>query len=600
MIVFFKGILASWRSNIATVVTLTISATVLAILLSIALGNGEAGSEGKGLASSFSIITGISAILAARGIQIHSYSLRGPLVNLLRAVGFSWNRITLLAFAESSLLAISAFPLSLVLGWALAPVVGLYLRSVGLLNPSESAALNTPGAFGSLLAILGISLVCSFAAIRSLRRREAKESKSFVGKNKAEPRALRTASLVLVSLAVLTIWGASGFSVSGIGLAALGTIILFISSPWLLSRVAPGTASFLSLHIGKRHVILHSALRIRSASRSVGVTCGVIICILGGTIFGGHYFVADSAARNSWKSLLGDSMVAESDDPLPPGTSEHEVTVLNQVVGEVVAYGPEDNVWTTPREGSALLGERVVDGSITEHEPSVLVTETMATALEIEVGDETLVAADGSLLEVSAVINLPDTLGSFVVLSDEEPEKVTSTGHKVVIAPEESEPDQAGTTNDTFISAISWVEQIPAGKVVSNSGGSGVSEAALLMAAPVLLGFTLMVSSRIASNDSQKRSYEVLASLGASRESRHLLALMESVLEVLLPGALAAVIASALLLWANRLALSGLGAGPDAMSVISVPVLLLVVVIVADALFEFSTRHRSAVSSAER
>ena len=73
MIIFFKGTLASWRSNTAIVITLTISATVLAILLSIALGEGDGDSEGKGLASSFSIITGLSAILAARGIQIHSY-----------------------------------------------------------------------------------------------------------------------------------------------------------------------------------------------------------------------------------------------------------------------------------------------------------------------------------------------------------------------------------------------------------------------------------------------------------------------------------------------------------------------------------------------
>ena len=595
MIVFFKGILSSWRSNIATVVTLTISATVLTILLSIALGGGDHGSEGSGLASSFSVITGLSAVLAARGIQIHSYSLRGPLVKLLRAVGFSWNRITLLALAESALLAIAAFPLSLILGWTLAPPVGSYLRSVGLLHASETAALNAPGAFGSLFAILVISLVCSFAAIRSLSRREARASKSAAGKNRAEFRALSTVALVLACLTVLTIWGASGFSSSGIGLAFLGTLLLFIALPWLLSRAIPGATLFLAHYTGKRHAVLHTALRNRSSSRSTGVTYGVIICILGGTIFGGHYFAADSAARNSWDSLLGDSMVAVSDGPLPAGTSEHEVMVLHQVIGEVVTDGPEDNVWMTPQSGSALLGDRVVDGSMTEDRPSVLVTETMAEGLDVEVGDETHLSVEGSLLDVSAVVNLPDTLGSFVVLSAEEPESITSTGHKVIIAPEETTPTpgRESTNHDSYISARSWVEHIPAGQVVSNSGGSGVSEAALLMAAPVLLGFTLMVSSRIVANDSQARSYEVLASLGASRKSRNQLALMESGLEVLLPSALAAVIGSALLLWANRLALSGLGAWPNAMSVIGIPVLLLVIVIVVDALFELSARRRS-------
>lgn len=595
MKVLFKGILASWRSNVATVVTLTISATVLAILLSIALGDGADGSEGKGLASSFSIITGVSAVLAVRGIQIHSYSLRGPLVNLLRAVGFSWNRITLLALAESALLAIAAFPLSLILGWALAPIVGWYLRSVGLLLPSESAALNVPGALGSLYAVLGISLVCAFTAIRSLRRREAAASKSATEKSGPGLRALKTVSLVLLFLIALTIWGASGFSVSGIALAALGTVFLFIVLPWLLSRIIPVTTSFLAHRTGNQHAILHFALQRRSASRSVGVTYGVIICILGGTIFGGHYFVADSAARNSWNSLLGDAVVAETEGPLPAGISENDAIILHQVVGEIFTGSPEENVWTTPREGSNLFGDRVVDGRITQDAPSVLVTDAMAQELGVELGDETLISEEGSLLEVSAFVNLPETLGSFVVLSAEEPEAVTSTGIKVVIAPEETAPDpvQEGSIGDSFISAESWVEQIPAGQVVSNSGGAGVAEAALLMAAPVLLGFTLMVSSRISSNDSQARSYEVLSSLGASRGSRHRLALMESVLEVLLPGVFIAAIGSALLLWANRLALAGLGAGPSAMGVIAVPALLLVIVIVVDALFELTARRRS-------
>ena len=595
MKVLFKGILASWRSNVATVVTLAISATVLAILLSIALGDGSAGSEGKGLASSFSIITGVSAVLAVRGIQIHSYSLRGPLVNLLRSVGFSWNRITLLALAESALLAIAAFPLALIAGWALAPVVGWYLRSVGLLLPSESAALTATGALGSLYAVLGIALVCAFSTIRSLRRREATVSTSVTEKSRPGLRALKTASLVLVLLIALTIWGASGFFVSGIGLAVLGTVFLFIVLPWLLSRAVPATASFLAHHWGKRHVVLHFALRRRGASRSIGVTYGVIICILGGTVFGGHYFVADSAARNSWNSLLGDAVVAEVEGPLPVDTPEHEVVVLHQVVGEIVPDSPEDNVRTTPREGSDLLGDRVVEGSITQDGPSVLVTYTMAQDLGLDVGDETLLSVDGTELEVSALVNLPETLGSFVVLSAEEPEAVTSTGHKVGIAPEGEAPapDQEGIGSDSSLSAESWVENIPAGQVVSNSGGAGVGEAALLMAAPVLLGFTLMVSSRISSLDSQARSYEVLSSLGASRRSRRQLALMESVLEVLLPGAFIAVVGSALLLWANRLALAGLGAGPSATGAIAVPAVLLVVVIVVDALFELTARRRS-------
>src|SRR5699024_1262212 len=123
-------------------------------------------------ASSFSIITGLSAIFAARGIQIHSYGLREPLIALLRAVGFSWNRITLLALAESALLAALSFPASLIVGWALAPIIGSYLRSVDLLHSSETVWLITPGAFGSLVTNLRISLFCSFAALRSLDKRD--------------------------------------------------------------------------------------------------------------------------------------------------------------------------------------------------------------------------------------------------------------------------------------------------------------------------------------------------------------------------------------------------------------------------------------------
>lgn len=284
-----------------------------------------------------------------------------------------------------------------------------------------------------------------------------------------------------------------------------------------------------------------------------------------------------------------------SEGPLPVGAAEHATVTLHQVVGEVVTDGPEDNVWTTPQEGSLLLKERVVAGSITKDGPSVLVTETMATARDIEVGDETLISVDGSPLEVSATVNLPETLGSFLVLSTEEPDKVMRTERQVVISSEEAapNPDQENTTEGSYVSAKTWVEQLPAGKVVSNSGGSGVSEAALLMAAPVLLGFTLMVSSRIAANDGRARSYAVLASLGASRGTRRQLALTESFLEVVVPGALAVTIGAAVLLWADRLALFGLGAGPSAMSVLGVPTVLLVVLIAVDALFELSARRRS-------
>src|SRR5699024_11641728 len=111
--------------------------------------------------------------------------------------------------------------------------------------------------------------------------------------------------------------------------------------------------------------------------------------------------------------------------------------------------------WTTPQECSILLEDRVVDGSIEKDDPGVLITETMADASGIEVGDETLVSVDGSPLDVSAIINLPDTLGSFVVLSNQEPEKVTSTGHKVVIAPEGTAPGsmKVRATNDNYIPA---------------------------------------------------------------------------------------------------------------------------------------------------
>src|SRR5699024_5858642 len=249
---------------------------------------------------------------------------------LLRAVGFSWNRITLLALAESALLAALSFPVSLIVGWALAPIIGSYLRSVDLLHPSETAALSAPGAFGSLFTILGISLFCSFAALRSLKKRDKVMSTSAAEKTGTALRIPSIAALVLAFLVILALWAASGFSSSGIGLAFLGTILLFIALPWLLSRVIPETASLFSRHVGLRHAVLHAGLRPRSASRSGGVAVGVMLFILGGRVFRGHYFGADSAARDSWTALLGDTKVAVADGPLAEGTSEHDVTILNQ------------------------------------------------------------------------------------------------------------------------------------------------------------------------------------------------------------------------------------------------------------------------------
>ena len=603
MITFFKGITASWRASLAAVVTLAVSATVLEILLSVAFGDGSEGSEGQGLASSFSIITGVSAILAARGIQMHSYGLRGHLIGLLRDTGFSWNRIRLLAVAESCLLVLVSFPLSLIMGLTLAPAVGAYLRSVGVLYPHESASVTVAGGAAALAAMLLISAVCSFWAMRSFGRQEAKTARSTEAAAGRLRRFLGLAAPVALLLAIAALWTAAGYLVSGVGLAFFGALLSFVVLPWVLARLLPGMSTFTAKILTPKHPVLHTALRWRASSKAIGVTYGTLICILGGTIFGAHFFIADSAARNSWLSLLEGAAVSVTDGApdasVDPGASATGDTVtLNHVVGEIVPEGSRENVWITADDASRLLGPRVVDGAVSASTEGVAVTLSVAQGYGIELGDLSIVTRNGHRLPVTAFVELPDTAGSYFAVSDEAPAELSVTGLTTIIRFSGDQPEGQGAADagPGFLPAAAWVAGIPAGQIVSNSGGGGVFEAALLMAAPVLLGFTLMLSSRIITKDSHASSTSVLASLGASRTIRRKIALTESMAEVLVPGAVAGAVALGVMLWADRLVIAGLGAGPGILSVAAIPGSLLLLLCLADVAVQLVEPRRSRVA----
>lgn len=597
MITFFKGITASWRASLATVVTLAVSATVLGLLLSIAFGGAggtDDGSEGQGLASSFSVITGVSAIMATRGIQMHSYGLRENLIGLLRDTGFSWNRIRFLAMAESWLLVLVSFPLSLILGWVLAPAVGAYLRSVGVLHPHESASITVTGAAAALLTMFLISTVCSFLAIRSFSRREAKTAKSAEAAPGRTRRFLGVAAPVTLLAGTAVLWSAAGFVVSGVGLAFFGALLSFIVLPWVLAHLLPGLGTVIGKQLKSTRPILHTVLRRRASSRSVGVTYGAMICILGGTIFGAHFYIADSAARNSWLSLLEGSAVSVTDGaPAANVTTTADTVTLNHVEGEVVSEGSRENVWLTADDASRLLGPRVVAGSLSTSTEGVAVTHSTAQGYGIQLGDLSIVTRSGSRLPVTAFIEIPDTVGSYFVVSEEAPAELTVTGARTMIALAGEQEHSTARDGTGFSPAAAWVAGIPAGQIVSNSGGAGVSEAALLMAAPVLLGFTLMLSSRIITNDSQRSSRLVLASLGASRTIRRKMAVTESIAEVLVPGAAAGAMAVCVMLWADRLVIAGLGAGPALLSVVAIPCSLLMLLCLVDVAVQLVEPRRS-------
>lgn len=595
MTIFFKGLSATWRASLATVVTLSVSATVLGILLSVAMGDGSE-SEGQGLASSFSIITGISAILAARGIQMHSYGLRGNLIALLRDIGFSWNRIRFLALAEAFVLVLASFPLSLIMGWALAPAVGVYLRSVGVLHPHESASLTASGAAAALVAMLLIGTVCSFLAMRTFRRHESKAAKSAEATAGRVRRFLGNAGPATLLAGIAVLWTAAGYVISGIGLAFFGALLSFVVLPWVLARLLPGLAAFVANRLRPKHSVLHTALRWRASSKSIGVTYGALICILGGTIFGAHFYIADSAARNSWLSLLEGSAVAVTGGALALDADADTVT-LTHVHGEVVPESSQDNVWMTSADAFRLLGPRIVAGDINASTEGIVVTHSIAKSYGIQLGDPGIVTNDGDRLPVTAFVELPNTVGSYFVVADRLPAELRTTGQRTTIVFPGGRPAETGAAapGPVFSPAATWVSNIPAGQIVSNSGGAGISEAALLMAAPVLLGFTLMLSSRIISKDGHASSYAVLASLGASRSVRRKLAVTESILEVLLPGAVAGAIAVCVMLWADRLVIAGLGAQPSMVSVAAIPGVLLVLLCLADVATELiGRRSRSA------
>lgn len=581
MIAFLKGIHASWRANTATIVTLLASTVTLSILLSIAIGDGGS-SEGKGLASSFSVITGTSAIFAIRGIQAHSYSLRGPLIDLLRAIGVGWKRLHILALGEACLLVALTWPLSVLIAWPLAPVVGAYLRNVNLLLPHETAQVNTQGALAAFLILLVISCVCSVTSIHTFRRQERQDSTSFEGRRKSKRKLFAVAANVALLFGVVALWYSAGFTYEGIGQAFFGAILFLAALPWLLVHIMPRAYGALAARLSTRFAVLQTQLRKRGSSRSIGVTYGAIICVLGGTIFGGYYLVSDSTARSSWTTLLGDTYIDAVTGDESNNIRDGRGIYLHEIAGNVTSSDDAENfVWTTPNSARSLLETRLAGGQLDGASEGVAVTRFTADSLGVEVGDETLVEVDGSALQIVAIVEVPNTFGSYFVASDHEPDNTTQLNQATRIV-----PSDAGPQSPIRVSASTWIDQIPSGAAVSNSGGYGVAEAPLLMGAPILLGLTLMLSSRIVTLDNQRTDDQVLRVMGASRTTRCRLALTESVLDVYIPAAIGGLIAIGVVLWADRMMMSALGAFPDLVSVIALPGALWLTVSLVDGAAE--------------
>ena len=114
-------------------------------------------------------------------------------------------------------------------------------------------------------------------------------------------------------------------------------------------------------------------------------------------------------------------------------------------------------------------------------------------------------------MRVIALVAVPPALGSFIVDST-SPAVAPATGVRIAVG--------AGlkpTDGWTVLTSQHWVDALPPGKALSNSGGEGALEIPLLIGAPLLLCLALIGSATFIAVHARGDDLNKLVKIGISR-----------------------------------------------------------------------------------
>lgn len=565
-----------WRSEIATWIILVMASVALTVLSLIARALRD-DPEAASLGGSFTVIVAISAVLAARGVIQHGLRVRREYFDLLRSVGASWRALAGLCALESLCVALFAFvpgALVAILGF---PAVVRYLQQIGIGSVGTQATMSTESYLQALAfplaEIAAVATLSAYLAVSALRRADRPIS----------GRSLRSAfrgrmGYVLAHssfIAGLALFAVGRFSPQGFGLALLGLIGLLIGASAVVNSVFHHVARLPLVARRKGFLRLRIVLAGYSARSGSGTVLGVTMAMLSVTLIGGHFITTDSAVRDHWHHLFPNHhVVTQAPATLARECGGDACTRLQPVTGDVFDGFSKTvpSISLDASDARELLSRSVLEGTLDGKNQGVVVTALAASSdpgLQVGASSRVTDPSSGDPLPIVAIVEFPETLGSFYIVSDSIPPDLTNQGGPLLLFTADAQ--RALTATPEAISVDDWIQSYPSGKVVSNSGGSGVMEAALLVAAPLGIGLALAFSARIISSTSVRRESQLLIRVGARSTSIWRLRILRALVESALPAVAAGVLGVVSITWIEGGALAMLGAS----SKVSMPLVVI-------------------------
>jgi len=520
-----------------------LGAWVLASMTTVSLSDNGAGDlTTLGVVGAVGVLSALAvAEAAARQATIE----RWPLLRRLRIVGLG-NRTLLLTMTVE---AVVTGAVAALLGYAFAgltlPTLVPYLQRVGVIGTNAS-----PQASGGAGAVIVLVTVVAMSVIGSLR--------STLRVTRTEPVAAALRTETVSSWRVRTRWVITTLIVLGTTWVTARTLaqpagntILLTSACWLALLCLlwrPGTAAMapLLLRRPQRQADILLSHRWAASASTATASIGTILAVGITVMVASLYAVPDAAAREGLSRWLDGRHVAISTDTAAP--DQPYAATLTQVTTRLhAASQPAPSRSTTAYEVTAQGAQELFSSVLLEgqlgHDSEGLVLPALAAGLQgLRVGDE--VSATGTdarntrTMRVIALVAVPPALGSFIVDST-SPAVAPATGVRIAVG--------AGlkpTDGWTVLTSQHWVDALPPGKALSNSGGEGALEIPLLIGAPLLLCLALIGSATFIAVHARGDDLNKLVKIGISRlVVRRIVAVATAA--AILPAALA----SATILW---------------------------------------------------